>query len=149
MKKTKYRLGFDVSAVILFILILLPNIFWAFLPAPNDILKTESRAPLIDAFATTFQVLMLTVLISVKNINYKKVNYRPFIVLTVISGLLYYICWVLYYFNTVTNAVLIGLCVFPCCSFLFYALARKNYLALIPVSIFSVLHFISTVINFL
>ena len=38
----KYKMGFDVWALVLFIAIMIPNIIWFAIPAPNDILRTES-----------------------------------------------------------------------------------------------------------
>ena len=38
----KYRFGFDVQGLLLFIVIMIPNFIWFDLPAPNDILRADS-----------------------------------------------------------------------------------------------------------
>ena len=38
----KYRFGFDVWALVLFFIIMIPNFVWFVVPAPNDILRGES-----------------------------------------------------------------------------------------------------------
>jgi len=149
MKNKSFKFGFNLSAVVVFALIMLPNIIWFFVPAQNDILRSESSTQVLDVFVTVFQVIMLAVLCLIKNVNARKIKISLFIILSVAFGLLYYVCWILYYCGVVHKIVLPGLCIFPCCSFLFYAIDRKNYIALIPISVFAVLHLISTILNFM
>lgn len=149
MKLKNYKLGFNISAVMIFLLIMLPNIICFFVPAQNDILRKDSSTQVLDIFVTIFQVLMLATLFGIKNVNAHKIKISLFIVLSVVMGLIYYIFWILYYCSIVHEIVLLGLCIFPCCSFLFYSIDRKNLVALVPLSIFAVLHLISTLINFI
>ncbi len=149
MKIKSYKFGFNISAVVVFVLIMLPNIIWFFVPAQNDILRNESSTQVLDVFVTVFQILMLAVLCVIKNIYARKIKFSLFIILSASFVLLYYVCWILYYSGVVHAIVLLGLCIFPCCSFLFYGLDRKNCIALVPISVFSVLHLISTIINFM
>ena len=79
----------------------------------------------------------------------KKISITRFIMTTVICCLLYFLCWILYYFG-VTNAVFIlGLTIFPCLAFLFFAIDRKNMIAVIPASIFMVCHLIYGMVNYI
>jgi len=149
MKIKSYKFGFNVSAVVIFVLIMLPNIIWFFVPAQNDILRNESGTQVLDVFVTVFQIIMIAVLCVIKNVNAKKIKISPFIILSAATGLLYYICWILYYSGVVHGVVLLGLCIFPSCAFLFYGIDRKNYIALVPISVFAVLHLVSTIINFM
>jgi len=49
-----------------------------------------------------------------------------------------------------TNAIVIlGLTIPPCMAFLFFAIDRKNYLSIIPISIFTVCHFIYGFVNYI
>ncbi len=149
MEIKKYKFGFNISAVVIFALIMLPNIVWFFVPAKNDILRNETSTQVLDVFVTIFQITMLAVLCVIENVNANKIKISPFIILSATFGLIYYVCWILYYNGIVHETVLLGLCIFPCCSFLFYGIDRKNYIALVPISVFAVLHLVSTVINFL
>lgn len=149
MKIKNYKFGFDIWALVLFALIMLPNIIWFCVPSQNDILRNESTTQVLDVIVTVFQVIMLATLCMFKNVNAEKIKFSLFFILSTIFGLLYYVCWVLYYANVVYAVVLLGMCILPCCAFVFYALDRKNYFALIPIVVFCILHLTSTVINFL
>lgn len=52
-----YRFGFDPWGLLLFLLVMLPNFIWFAVPAPNDILRTDSVTPVVDAVGSVFQVL--------------------------------------------------------------------------------------------
>ena len=62
-----YRFGFDVGAAVLFAAIMLPNIYWFSVPAPNDILRGASVTPTIDTIGSVFQMLMIGLLCILKN----------------------------------------------------------------------------------
>ncbi len=91
---------------------------------------------------------MLAALCILKNKNADALKISPTAVLSLAFCLLYFVCWILYYCNVVNYAIIVFLCVFPCLSFIFYAIDRKNYLGLIPTGLFAILHFTSTIINF-
>lgn len=38
----KYKFGFNIWSLMLFLLIMLPNLLWFVFPAPNDTLRKES-----------------------------------------------------------------------------------------------------------
>ena len=148
MKPRDYKFGFNLSALILIVIILLPNIIWGFVPAQNDILRADSKTEILDIFATVFQVMLLAALCILQNKGAKTLRLSPFLIICAVTCVLYCICWILYYCAVVHITVIIGLCVFPCISFAFFAIDRKNYAALIPIVIFTILHFTSTAINF-
>ncbi len=149
MKLRDRKITFNISALILFVIIMLPNIVWFIVPSPNDILRAESTTPILDVFATVAQVMTIAALCIIKNSTAKKLDVTAFIILSLVFCLMYYICWVLYYLNTVNAFVIIGLSVFPCAAFAAYAVDRKNYIALFPTGLFAVLHLASSVINFI
>ena len=145
----KYRFGFDVWALVLFFIIMIPNFIWFAVPAPNDILRGESITKTVDEIASICQVLMVMSLCIFIHQDRKKISITRFIMTTVICCLLYFLCWILYYFG-VTNAVFIlGLTIFPCLAFLFFAIDRKNMIAVIPASIFMVCHLIYGIVNYI
>lgn len=55
----KYRIGFDIWGLIIFIIIMVPNFIWFVVPAPNDIFRGESITETVDAIASICQVLMV------------------------------------------------------------------------------------------
>ena len=68
----KYRIGFDIWGLIIFIIIMIPNFIWFVVPAPNDILRGESITETVDAIASICQVLMVMSLCIFINQNRKK-----------------------------------------------------------------------------
>ena len=55
----KYKIGFDIWGLIIFIIIMIPNFIWFAVPAPNDILRGESITETVDVIASICQVLMV------------------------------------------------------------------------------------------
>ena len=58
----KYRFGFDIWGLALFLIIMIPNFIWFAVPAPNDILRTNSITEIPDRIASVCQVLMVIAL---------------------------------------------------------------------------------------
>ncbi len=54
----RYRFGFDIFALILFLLIMAPNIIWSFIEAPNDVLRVESVTKVAIRIASISYVFM-------------------------------------------------------------------------------------------
>lgn len=145
----QYRIGFQIGGLILFLLIMLPNFYWFAVPAPHDILRAESVTPALDAAASAAQVLLAAALCVVVNRNRKRVGIRPLILGAVLCCLLYYAGWVCYYRGVTNAAVILDLCIAPCLAFLFFALDRKNGIAVIPTLVFLACHTLYGIINFI
>ena len=102
----KYRFGFDVWALVLFFIIMIPNFIWFAVPAPNDILRGESITKTVDVIASICQVLMVMALCIFIHQDRKKISITRFIMTTVICCLLYFLCWILYYLGITNNVVI-------------------------------------------
>lgn len=145
----KYKIGFSVWGLLLFLVIMLPNFYWFVVPAPNDILRAESVTPTLDMIASVAQVLMVIALCIFMNQNSKRISVSHLMIATVICCLFYFAGWIFYY-QGVTNAVVVlDLCIAPCLAFLFFSLDRKNAFAVIPILVFAVCHFLYGVVNFI
>lgn len=145
----KYRFGFDILGLILFLIIMIPNFIWFAVPAPNDILRNPSITETIDAVASVFQVIMIICLCILKNRNQSRIHITPLIIITIISVAVYFISWVFYY-GGITNAfVILGLTIPPCMAFLFYSIDRKNVVAVVPIIIFTICHLIYGIVNYI
>ncbi|MFO7161653.1 MAG: hypothetical protein DIU81_009265 [[Clostridium] cellulosi] len=145
----KYRIGFDVWGLLLFLIIMIPNILWFAIPAPNDILRTDSSTKPIDAVASVCQVLMVVTLCIVVNREKKKMTFSPIIIAVLLCCLAYFVCWGCYYAGAINPVVILGLTIPPCIAFLLLSIERKNVIAVIPIVLFTVCHLIYAVINFL
>ena len=55
----KYKMGFDIWGLVVFLIIMIPNFIWSAVPAPDDILRTESATKVIDTIGSVAQVIMI------------------------------------------------------------------------------------------
>ncbi len=145
----KYRLSFEVGGLLIFILVMIPNFIWFIIPAPNDILRANSITETTDIIASVCQVLMIAALCFCRNSKSKKLRLTPYIISMAACCILYYISWIVYYAGIVNAAVVLGLTIPPCLVFLFFAIDRKNGIAIVPTLIFTVCHFVYGVVNFI
>lgn len=145
----KYRLSFEIWGLLLFLIVMLPNFIWFVIPAPNDILRTRSLTETVDMIASVCQILMIAALCIFRNREYRKMRVTPFIIIVVGCCFLYFLSWISYYGGIVNEIVIIGLTLPPCFAFLFFAIDRKNWIAFIPISIFTICHLIYGVVNFM
>lgn len=144
-----YKIGFDVWALVLFLFVMIPNIIWLAIPAPNDILRVDSVTKTIDSIASVSQALMIAILCIIKNSESKKLSVTPLIAGTVICCLLYYVSWLAYYQGIAGTIVILALTVLPCSAFLLYAIDRRNRIAIIPIAFFTICHLIYAFANFI
>ena len=144
-----YRIGFDWIGLILFLIIMIPNFIWFVVPAPNDVLRTESVTGTIDSIASVCQALMVASLCLFINRKNSKSKLTGTIITVMACVVLYYICWLCYYRGNIETTVLIGLTVFPCAAFLIYSYKRRNMIAAFFAGVFSMCHLIYAVANFI
>lgn len=64
-----YKFAFDVWGLAILLIIMIPNFIWFAVPAPNDILRTESKTAVIDTIASVCQVLFAVSLCVIVNKN--------------------------------------------------------------------------------
>ncbi|MCI9072730.1 MAG: hypothetical protein HFH80_07985 [Lachnospiraceae bacterium] len=145
----KYNLRFDIWGLLLFLGIMVPNFIWFAVPAPNDLLRTDSVTRIIDAIGSVFQVLMVIALCAYQNREWKTPGFSFLIAAVLICCLLYFTSWIMYYRGMVNPVVLLGLTVPPCLAFMCFALYRKNMLALISATVFFICHLTHTIVNFI
>ena len=145
----KYKIGFDVWGLIVFLIIMLPNFIWFAVPAPNDILRTKSVTAVIDIIGSICQTLMIFLLCVFINTERRKLAFTKTIIIAIGCCAIYFISWMLYYCGITNAFVILGLTIPPCLSFLFFAIDRKNYISIIPISIFMICHFIYGVVNYI
>ena len=145
----KYRFGFDYFGLVVFGLIMIPNVIWAFMPPAVDVLRKDSVTPLIDIIGSVFQVLMIAGLTFIVNSQKPRLSLSFSVILCIACILIYSGCWIFYFNGIAVNSVIIGITITPCFAFIFAALERSNYLSLIPIAGFTVCHLIFTLVNFI
>lgn len=145
----KYRFSFDISGLVIFLIIMIPNFIWFAVPAPNDILRNESVTAIVDTFGSIFQVLFIAFLCILVNKERNKLHFSPLIISSIICIALYFAGWILYY-NGITNSlVILSLTLPPCFAFILFALDRKNIIAVIFATGFTICHLIYGVVNYI
>lgn len=145
----KYKFGFDAWALGLFVLVMIPNLFWFGVPAPNDILRTVSVTPVTDTIGAALQVLMIASLCIVKNKNAGKMQLSPLIIGVIACLVAYYTGWCLFYSGIVGKLVIGLLTLPPCIAFVLYAIDRKNLPAILFASGFMLCHVVFGVVNYM
>ena len=87
-----YSLGFDIYGLLLLLTVMLPNFVWFVVPVVNDVLRTESVTPHLDAMASVFQIVLVAALCIVINkhrrVPMRKAAFRGIAILVA----LYYLC---------------------------------------------------------
>lgn len=145
----KYRLGFDIWGLVIFLTVMLPNFIWFAVPAPNDVLRKESVTVIIDTVGSACQVLLIGLLCFIINRERSKLHFSPLIISAIICIILYFMGWVLYYNGITDLLVIIFLTLPPCLAFILFASDRKNIIAVVPAACFTVCHLIYGIVNFI
>lgn len=149
MRLKKYKLSFDIWGLLLFLIIMIPNFIWFSVPAPNDVLRADSVTEVVDTIASICQVLMVISLCIFVNRRSCKLRITPLIIAVMICCLLYFASWIGYYLAIVNAVIILGLTIPPCLAFMFFAIDRRNMIAVVPISIFLFCHLIYGIVNFI
>lgn len=149
MRLKKYKLSFDIWGLLLFLIIMIPNFIWFSVPAPNDVLRADSVTKVVDTIASICQVLMVIALCIFVNRSSCKFRITPLMIVVIICVLLYFASWIGYYLGIVNAVIILGLTVSPCLAFMFFAIDRRNMIAVVPISIFLFCHLIYGIVNFI
>ena len=149
IRTSRYRFGFDIWGLLLFLLVMAPNFIWCAVPAPNDILRTDSVTPVVDAIGSVFQVLTVACLCFVIRKERSKFRFSPLVVATIACLAAYYIGWASYYVGITTPWVILLLTLPPCLAFILFAIDRKNLPAMVSAVGFTVCHCVFGVVNYL
>ncbi len=145
----KYRFGVDICGIIVFMIVMIPNFIWIAIPAPNDVLRKESVTAIIDTVGSICQVLFVSSLCIIINKERNKLQFSPLLISSMVCIILYFIGWVLYYIGFINPFVILSLTLPPCLAFIFFALERKNVIAVVPAVCFTICHFIYGVVNYI
>lgn len=135
-----YKIGLSIWGVILFLIIMLPNLIWSAVPAPDDVLRHVSQTGTVDVIASVCQVLFVAALCALVHRDAGPLRPTPPIAGAICCVGLYYVGWVLYYAGFTGPLTVFLLTAPPCGAFLLFALDRKNDIALVPAVVFTLCH---------
>ena len=145
----KHTMGFDGWGLLLFAAIMLPNLIWMLLPAPNDVLRTPSVTPVVDGIASFCQMLMVFCLCFIRRVDEKPTRLSPMLWCVIGCVLLYWVAWAAYYLGFIHTGVILCMTLLPCAAFLLYLTDRRNLFGLVPAVLFTLCHLIFAIANFL
>ena len=145
----KYRFGFDISGLLIFLTVMLPNFIWLAVPAPDDILRSESVTAVVDTIGSVCQVILVGALCFVINKDRSKLRLSALIIFSLMCIAIYFVGWIVYYNGIVSALVILSLTLPPCLAFIFFALDRKNMVAVVSAVCFTVCHLIYGTVNFI
>ena len=129
--------------------VMLPTVIWFAAPAPNDVLRTASETPVLDAVASLFQALTIGSLCFIINGERGRLRLSPLIVASIGCVVVYYLGWVLYYYGNADAWIILLLTVPPCAAFLLFATDRKNLIAALFAACFALCHLKYSIVNYI
>lgn len=142
----QYSLGLDKWALVLFAIIILPNIIAGCVPAFSS--RFHENGPL-EIAAIVFQVFAIALLVFVVRRERESLSLSLPIVVALLALICDWIAWIFFFCNYLNVAVWLFLAVMPCIALICFEIERKNVFALPFTVIFSVLHIVSTCIVYL
>ena len=142
-----YKLGFDVGALILSGILILPTLIQNVLFGGGGFSQTAT--PELDTVAWIMLGLTVVTLCLASNRRHKKLSRKNFLTLAVaLCCVVYYGFWAaLYLLPFSGTGMVLGLCLLPCAALLLYCLERKNWPAVVPATIYLLTHLISSLVN--
>ena len=106
----------------------------------NDILRTDSVTPIVDAIGSFCQIFFIIALCILQRKSTPKIQVNPLIIIVIASVILYFTGWIFYYIGVTNPLIILLLTIPPCSAFIFLAIDRKNIIALIPAIAFTICH---------
>ncbi len=141
-----YKWGCDLLGVLLFALLMLPNIVYWCIP---DFTGLDGNK-ILSAVGYVFQALGIAATVALLHKERKPFSFFSLTgLLTWLFLLLYYIAWIFYFCNFYNIAVVLFLTVAPCVSLLAFQAERKNFPAMVPTGVFAILHLVSVLLVWL
>ncbi|MEK4273609.1 MULTISPECIES: hypothetical protein [unclassified Paenibacillus] len=138
-----YHFGFSWKGLIIFLLPMIPNIFYFLIPA-SDISGNHANSHLIlDVLEHGSQAIFFFLLIFVVRKQASEMR-CPYIIGMAIMLIFYYGLWILYFTGNANSIIFLGMAVLPVVYFILAEIWLQNYLAIIPTVLFGIVHVINT-----
>lgn len=143
----KYRLGFDVWALMLFIIIMIPNVLWFVSPEQAPLTSESLALHWIERIASIAQVVLIGTLCFIIN-ELREIPMNKWSTTSVcVMIALYSLGWGFYYGEVINLLTILTLSVTPGVAFLIFSIARKNIIAALSSVVFLTCHVIASVGN--
>lgn len=143
----QYHFGFSLKGLLIFLLPMIPNLFFFLLPASAGAVSSISNTKTLDFLEHGTQGIFIFLLIFFVSNKASQLN-SPYTIAMGIILALYYLLWIIYFTCHVTLLFQLGLAVLPVIYFILAELWLHNPLAIIPTLLFGVFHVIITLSNY-
>ena len=142
-----YYLGFSMKGLIIFLLPMIPNIFYFLFPAPEVTGNIANNHIILDVLEHGSQAIFIFMLIFVISKQTSRIQ-SPYTTGMAILLIFYFALWILYFTGKANLIILLGMAILPVAYFILAEIWLNNYLAIIPTVLFGIVHVIITYINY-
>lgn len=141
------NMGFSLKGLIVFLLPMLPNIFFFILPKRNDSVAVANNHLLLDIIEHGSQAIFFALLIFCVSTKESPIlcGYTIFMTIFLLS---YYGFWLGYFTKGANFIMLMSMAVFPVIYFILSEIWLHNLLAIVPLTIFGIVHIIITYMDY-
>jgi hypothetical protein len=142
-----YSFGFSWKGLLVFLLPMIPNLFYFLIPVANKSVSTANKSNFLDLLEHASQAIFIFMLIFVVSKKASEVL-CTYTFGMVILLLFYYVLWIIYFTGNANLVILLGLAILPVVYFILSEFWLHNYLAIIPTTFFGIVHVIITYRNY-
>ena len=147
MEFLQNNIGFSWKGLIIFLLPMIPNVFYFLIPASDVSGNNVNTHLILDVFEHGSQAIFIFLLIFVTRKQTSEIL-CPYTIGMAIMLIFYYLLWIFCFTGKANLGILLGMAVLPVVYFIFAEMWLHNYLAIIPTAIFGVIHVIITYMDF-
>jgi hypothetical protein len=141
-----YSIGFSLKGLIVFLLTMIPNLFYFWLPKTVDRMTNVKKHPVLDMVEHGCQGIFILLLIFLVSGKASPVL-SPYTPLLGIILILYFILWFYFFTGRKILPILLGLAILPVIYFILAEIWLHNFPAVIPTAIFGLTHVIITYLD--
>lgn len=142
-----YYFGFSWKGLIVFLLPMIPNVFYFLIPASDASGNNGNSHLILDILEHGSQAIFFFLLIFVIRKHTSEIL-CPYTIGMVIMLIFYYVLWIFCFTGKVNLVILLGMAILPVVYFVLAEIWLHNYLAIIPTALFGIVHVIITYMDF-
>ncbi len=142
-----YSFGFSWRGFLIVLLPMIPNIFYFLFPNAISSGKLENSHLILNIIEHGSQLIYIALLIFMITNKYTSIQ-SVYVIGMAIFLLSYYALWILLFAGNKNLIILICMAIFPVVYFILAEIWLHNFPAIIPTTIFGIVHVIITYIDF-
>ncbi|MFT8323600.1 MAG: hypothetical protein ABF649_22360 [Bacillus sp. (in: firmicutes)] len=138
-----YYFGFSWMGLIIFLLPMLPNLIYFFIPPSDESGNKANSHSFLDFLEHGSQGIFIFLLIFNKSTQVSEII-STYTIAIVILLIFYYMLWIFYFTGNKNLVVLLGMAIIPVVYFVLAEIWLHQYMAIIPTLFFGSIHLIIT-----